>query len=360
LSTTYVSGSIVREASVLNSDLQAVIDWINGGNTSYVTAEYHTSAVNRAALAEAADAYLTGGTDGVTAQSDWDSAIDLLQVEDTPLISCISTEPSVWASLSAHVSYMSTIGKKERRGFCGGFSADDGYISGLGKWGNYVNINASIDKMIDYALELNSDRMYYVGPGFVAYDENGNSITYSGAISAALVAGMAAGVDVATALTHSTIKVNGLEYNLQWGDLDRLLEGGVFPLEYAPGTGFRVCQSISTWLASDKYNRRELSTGRTADYVARSVRDRLDKDFIGKKGTITTLISIKNATVSVLTQCARAELLAGDATNPPFKNVQVRLEGDICYVEFECSPVIPLNFILITLHLVAFQTSMVP
>ena len=357
LSSTYSIGSVVRESPVLNSDLQALIEWFNN-YSAYVTAVYSGSAVNRAQVANRADTYLTGGGEGTVTQTDWDDCIGLLQTEDVQLITCVSADPAVWASLSAHCSYMSTVGKKERIGFCGGFHDEDGYTNGLGKWNNTVNINGSINQMLIYAQQLNTDRMVYVGPGFANYDENGGLSTYSGAISAALVAGMAAGVDVAEALTHKSMKCIALEYNFKWSDLDRLLEGGVCPLEYDPGHGYRVCQSITTWLRNDKYNRREMSVRRTSDYVARQVRERLETDFVGSKGTKTTLISIKNATVSVLTQMVRLELLAGDEQNPPFKNIQCRLEGDVCYVEFECSPVIPINYIPITIHLTVFTTTL--
>jgi hypothetical protein len=414
--SAYVTGSVVREVKVINSDLQAVIDWINAGNTGYVTAIYPetvwepdtaylfgqvvipstdndfmyecsvagtsdsdeptwgsptlgaaitdnsvtwiTRTASRGAPGNQADTYMIGGTEGTTTQTHWDDALTSLQSEDTPLVSCISHEPSVWAALSSHVDYMSSTGKKERRGFCGGFSDDDGYSDGLGKWNTTTQINASVNQMLTYAFSLNFDRMCYVGPGFTAYDENGVLITYNGAISAALVAGMAAGVDVAEALTHKTVSVLGLEYNLKGADLDRLLEGGVCPLEYAPGIGYRVCQSITTWLADNRYNRRELSVGRVADYVARSVRERLDRDFIGRKGTTTTLISIKNATISILAQAYRDGYLAGDTNNPPYKNIQVRLDGDACYVDFECSPVIPINYIPITIHLTIFTSTL--
>ncbi len=416
--TAYISGSKVRKALVLNSDVQAIIDWINAGNTAYVTAAYPATTwqpstayvagdvvlpstandrfyvcttagtsgtsesvltavttignltasdngvywmcrlATRATVANQADTFMSGGSEGTTAQTNWDSALNLLQNEDTPLITCVSYDPAVWASLSTHCSYMSGIGKKERIGFCGGFATADGYTNGLGKWSNTTVINASIDQMQTYALTLNSDRMVYVGPGFKAYDENGTLTTYGGAISAALVAGMAAGVDVAEALTHDSINVIGLEYNFRWSDLDELLENGICPLEYDPASGYRVCQSITTWLVNDKYNRRELSVRRTSDYVARQVRERLEMDFVGKKGTSTTLISIKNATISVLQQMYRLELLAGDANNPPYKNIQCRLEADTCYVEFECSPVIPINYIPVTVHLTVFTTTL--
>lgn len=416
LANTYSTSDKVRECRELSSDLQAIIDWINAGNTAYITAEFPTDiwsaskvylagavvlpstanptrcyvATNngtsdvtepswgttvggtttdntviwmcrnlyKSAVANTPDTFLTGGTEGATAQIDWDECLDLLKTEDANLVTCVSYDPAVWASLSTHCSYMSTVGKKERRGFCGGFATADGYTGGKGKWNGSTQIANSIDQMIDYAEQLNTDRMCYVGPGFVAYDENGDKVTYSGAVAAALVAGMAAGVDVAEALTHKTIKVLALEYNPRWADLDRLLEAGVLPLEYDPGHGYRVCQSITTWLRNDKYNRRELSVGRVADYVARQVRERLESDFVGTKGTNTTLISIKNATESVLMQCYRAELLAGNASNPPYKNIQCRLEGDVCYVDFECSPVIPINYIPITIHLTVFTATM--
>ena len=415
LSTTYIAGSKVREAVTLKSDVQAIIDWINDGNTGYVTAAYPATTwvastayivgdvvlpstasdkfyvcsvagtsgtteptwsgaagtvqpldgtmywvcrtASRGAIQNIADTYLLGGSEGTTTQTHWDTALETLQAEDTQLISCVSYDASVWAALSSHCSYMSTVGKKERIGFCGGFTTADGYTDGLGKWTSSALIANSITQMETYANQLNTDRMVYVGPGFKSYDENGLLYTYNGAIAAALVSGMAAGVDVAEALTHKTIKVVGLEYNLKWANLDSILEAGVCPLEYEPGFGYRVCQSITTWIRNDKYNRREVSVRRTADYVARQVRDRLDRDFVGTKGTITTLISIKNAVISTLQQMYRAELLAGDATNPPFKNIQCRLEGDTCWVDFECSPVIPINYIPIVIHLTVYTAT---
>lgn len=423
-SYAYPIGSIVRECRGLTSNLQAVIDWMNGGNTSYIygaypattwapsteyalndvvlpstdngfcyicsdagtsgttepvwevtegltntdgTAVWTCRVLGRGALNNIPDTYMVGGTEyGTTSgvansgisQTDWTNALDLLKSEDTPLITCVSYDPAVWAALSTHCSYMSSVGRMERIGFCGGFESAGGvYQNGLGRWNTTTYINDSIDYMIAKALELNSDRMVYIGPGFKAYDENGVLVTYNGAYGAALVAGMFGGSDVATAMTHKSIKVNSLEYNLKWADLDRLLEAGVLPLEYDPGHAYRVCQSITTWLRDDKYNRREVSVRRTADYVARQVRERLDRDFVGSKGTKTTLISIKNATISVLAQCYRAELLAGDDQNPPYKNIQCRLDGDTCYVDFECSPVIPINYIPVSIHLTVFTST---
>ena len=50
-------------------------------------------------------------------------------------------------------------------------------------------------------------------------------------------------------------------------------------------------------------------------------------------------------------------MLAGDDTNPAFRNVAVALEGDVLRVEFQCSPVIPVNYCLVSIFAVPFSAS---
>jgi hypothetical protein len=191
----------------------------------------------------------------------------------------------------------------------------------------------------------------------IYYDENGDATTFPGHIAAAMAAGMKAGVDVAEPLTHKTFKAIGLEYNLRPAQIDDLLEAGCCVLEYAQGRGYRIAQSLTTWLKDEKYNRVEWSVRATADYVARQVRERLENEFVGQKALHRVLISIKNAVDSVLRQMVRLELLAGDEDNPPYKNIIVRLEGTVAWVDFECSPVLPINYIPITVHLTTFTAT---
>jgi hypothetical protein len=80
-------------------------------------------------------------------------------------------------------------------------------------------------------------------------------------------------------------------------------------------------------------------------------------EFVGQKALYRTMISIKNAVDSVLRQMVRLELLTGDDSNPPYKNIIVRLDGTVVYVDFECNPVLPINYIPITVHLQTFTTT---
>ena len=133
----------MREAVVLKSDVQAIIDWINDGNTGYVTASYPattwasltayivgdvvlpstannrlyvcstagTSGVaevtwtttvgnvqpidgsaywvcrlaSRGSIQNIPDTFLAGGSEGTTAQTNWDTALETLQSRGCPI-----------------------------------------------------------------------------------------------------------------------------------------------------------------------------------------------------------------------------------------------------------------------------------
>nr|MCU0383927.1 hypothetical protein [Cyclobacteriaceae bacterium] len=48
-------------------------------------------------------------------------------------------------------------------------------------------------------------------------------------------------------------------------------------------------------------------------------------------------------------------VLAGDDESPAYRNIRARLEGDVLRVEFECSPVIPVNYVLVTIYAVPYS-----
>ena len=50
-------------------------------------------------------------------------------------------------------------------------------------------------------------------------------------------------------------------------------------------------------------------------------------------------------------------MLAGDAENPPYKGITATLEGDVLRVAFQCSPVIPINYIPVAIYAVPYSGS---
>lgn len=95
------------------------------------------------------------------------------------------------------------------------------------------------------------------------------------------------------------------------------------------------------------------------DFVARNVRNALDT-LRGAKGNAQTLALAVSKAETTLTELARAEpqgpgVLAGDKENPPFKNITASLDGDVLRVDFQCSPVIPVNYIPVSIFAVPYS-----
>ena len=126
-------------------------------------------------------------------------------------------------------------------------------------------------------------------------------------------------------------------------------------------SGYKVTQSISTWLGDTKYNNREQSCGVAVDFTIRNVRQALDV-LRGSKQSPILLARAISITKGALTELARPEpqgpmVLVGDENTPAWRNVTATVEGDVLRVQFEASPVIPNNYILVTMYAVPYSGS---
>ena len=336
----FVTSADCKTAAVtVRADLQAAVDWFNGNAEGYVTA---TRAANAGAPpATLPFTFLSGGSDGTTTNSDWADAFEVLQGVDVQWVTPVSGDAALHAMADAHVAFMSTVGRKERRAVVG--SA----------------VGTSDASAITAAKALNSDRTSLVHLGHYNYGAAGKLVLFAPYISAALISGMFAGVNPGTPLTNKTIKVRGLERNLRNPvDTDQLINGGVLCLENTE-QGYKVVKSISTWLVNDNYNRVEQSTGWAVDFVARNVRNALDV-LRGQKGNPLVLSRAVSITETTLRELAREEpqgpgVITGNAESPAYRNIKASLEGDVLRVQFECSPVIPVNYVLATIYAVPFS-----
>jgi hypothetical protein len=336
----YVTSQDVKTAAyVANANLQAIVDWFNSVGEGFVTAS--RSAGVGTLPANVAFTYLTGGSDGTVTNTEWSNAFTTLQTTDVQWVVPVTSDSSIHAMADAHCTFMSNVARLERRAIVGSASG------------------TTDSAALALAKALNSDRTSLTHLGFYDYDASGNLALYPPYIMAALLAGMFSGVNPGTPLTNKTIKVRGLERNLRNPtDTDVLINGGVLAVENTPG-GFKVVKSISTWLTNDNYNRVEVSTGVALDFVARNVREALDV-LRGEKATPILLSRAVEIAKSTLTELARQEpqgpgVITGDAANPAFKNIKADLAGDVVRVEFQCSPVIPANYILVSIFAVPYS-----
>lgn len=321
------------------ADLQAIIDWFNGLSEGFLDAVRITNALTLPA--NVAFTYLAGGSEGTTTNTEWQDAFDALQAEDVQWVVPVTPTASIHAMADTHCAYMSNIARMERRAIVGCASGT-------------TDIAATA-----LAKALNSDRISLTHLGLYEFDSTGALVLMEPYIMAAVIAGAFAGVNPGTPLTHKTIKIRGIERKLKNPtDTDVLIRGGVLCVEET-NTGFRVVKSITTWLTNRNYNRVEVSTGVAADYTARSARIALDS-LLGNKGSPIALAKAISKTETILMELSRPEpagvaVLVGDAENPPFKNITASITGDVLAVSFECSPVIPINYIPITIHAVPWK-----
>jgi hypothetical protein len=333
-----ISGQTPTE---ITANLQAIIDWFNSLSEPFVTA-YRPS--ESGAVPPNFDwVYLGGATVTTPITANWQTCFDLLQSEDVQCVIPLSSNASIHAMADTHCQFMSNNGAMERRTIVGGA------------------LNESQEEVIERAMDLNSDRCYLVSPGFKDYSDNGVLTTYPPYILAALLGGMICGSDPGTSLTNKTVSVRGLELKYRVPtDTDSLLQAGVIPV-VVTRQGYKIAQSVSTWLANDNYNRVEMGTGFAVDFVARNIRNNL-QDLVGRKGTPAVLAEAVSRVESQLKELARPaplgpEVITGDEENPAYKNITATLEGDVLRVFFVCSPVVPVNYIPVGISVVPYSGS---
>lgn len=331
--------SVKTTPFTVRADLQAVVDWLNGTGEGFVTA-------TRVAGAGAVPAvtpwtYLSGASDGIVTNTEWSDCFSALQAVDVQWLSPVSSDPAIHAMADTHCSFMSTVGRKERRAIVG------------------TAAGTTDAQAIAAAKLINSDRTSLVHLGHYDYDAAGKLTLYPPYISAARLVGAFTGSNPGTPLTNKNFKCRGLERTLRNPtDTDQLILGGVLCLEETE-QGYKVVQSISTWLTNSNYNRVEQSCGVALDFTARAIREGLDV-LRGQKGNPLVLSRAASIAESVLRDLARPEpegvgVLAGNAQSPAYRNIKASLEGDVLRVQFECSPVIPVNYVLATIYAVPFS-----
>ncbi|WP_441280568.1 hypothetical protein [Tardiphaga sp. 862_B3_N1_1] len=336
----FVTAQDIKAEYVVRGDLQAVLDWLNGPSQDFMRAERLSGAGKPPAAFDWK--FLTGGTDGLTTFGDWSAGFEALQKADVQWVTPISGDEAIRALADTHCEYMSTVALRERRAITGS------------------QLNTTDQQAMDAAKRLNSARTSLVHIGYYNYDANGVLQLFPPYILAALIAGAFSGVNPGTPLTNKSIKVRGLERELRNPtDTDVLINGGVLCVEKTSDGIYKIVKSISTWLTSRNYARVEQSTGAALDFTSRSVRNALDV-LRGAKGSPLNLQRAVSLTESALRELAKEEplgpgVLVGDSQSPAYRNITASLSGDVIRVQFECSPAIPINYVLVSIYAVPYS-----
>lgn len=322
--------------TAINSEITA---WFNSVGEGFLTATRAGTTVPP--VNTPGFVFLSGGSDGSLVNGDYSDCFTVLQSVDAQWVVPLSGNLAVLAQADAHCAYMSTVGKSERRAICG------------------MAAGTSDADAISAAYSVNSDRTSLVHIGMYDYDSAGALTLYAPYIMAAMIAGAFAGSNPGTSMTNKSLRIRGLERSLRNPtDTDVLIDAGLLCVE-TTNQGFKVVKSVTTWLVNDNYNRVEVSTGTALDFVVRNVREALDV-LRGEKGGPLLLSRAVSITESRLKELARPEpagpgVIVGDDNSPAYSGIRASIEGDVLRVEFQCSPVIPANYVLTTVYAVPYS-----
>ena len=341
-------------------DLQDAIDWIND-HSELITATRSTSATAEgselplvtggvAGTAQDTVVYLVGGTRGISSNTNWQDAFDLLLKERinhvVPLISqdltnegysSTATFKSVAAQLAAFVNSANSSAKNE----CGG----------------YIGMKGTRTDLINQTTSLNNKDIQLFGQKFTVLDVDGNLTEQQEWAAAVMAAGMRAGLpEVGEPLTFKLIQINGLSQDASWDwkditDANALIKEGVMFAAQKPGGGFRWVRDITTYKSSTEEFFTAGSTRDATRYVAYDFRFNLEEKFTGLKAKPATVASIREA-ASVLLEGYRQQSIivesldpeTGTKTHPGWRNLRVFISGNTAIIRVEIFPVQGITF----------------
>lgn len=316
------------------ADAYLTVTWINS-NSQLVTAAKVASAIGGSPSNTTSPVYLTGGTEGTATSTEWQLALNLLKQVLVNSVVVLTGDPSIHASLAAHIAYMCGAGRKERDGFVGLLN------TALTDVPTKTEAKAQI-------VNLNTRHIRAFAQAIDKYNTDGEREEFMPYYTACVAAGMQAGSVVGTSLTYKYANVLNFRQSSTWNPIDdteEMIQAGLCFLENVPGTGRRFVRNITTHLSSNNLAYIEGSVNEAVNYSVYNFRTEMEAA-VGQRGFSGTV----NASLGI----ARAilEILIGENIIVAARSLNIELLTDVMEVSVEIAPVIPVNFVKNVIHLI--------
>lgn len=326
--------SLYGPGIIYYADAYTIMDWINN-NSQIIQASKVSGAIGGRPLNTTTPLHLLGGTEGTSTFSDWQNALNWLKQIRVNTIVVLTGDPSIHAALDAHCSYMGGIGKSERDGVVGLMN------SGL------TDV-PSKDEAKTQIVNLNSRHIRAFAQAIERYDTAGERKEFPPYFQAVVAAGMQAGSPIGTSLTYKYANVLAVRNSNTWNpvdDAEELIQGGLCFMESIYGVGRRVVRNNTTYLISNNLAYTEASVNEAVNFATYSFRTEMEIA-VGKRGFSGTINAASATARSIL-----AELLGANAIVAT-RSLNLELLADVMEVSVEMAPVIPINFVKNTIHLI--------
>lgn len=315
------------------ADLYSLVAWINQNSqlVSAVVSDGATSLPDNTP----APVFLAGGTDPVAAFANAQAALNLLKRGRVNSIVDLSGDPAIAAALDSHCAYMGGVGRSERDGFAGALN------SGM----DDVPTKAQFKQQV---VDLNSRHMRLWGQAVTRYDAQGDRTEFLPPYGAAILAGMQAGSPVGTSLTHKYMNILGLRQHSSWNptdDAEEMIQAGAVFGENVDGMGRRVVRNITTHLSSNNICFSEASVNQAVNFAVFNFRSAMESA-VGKRGFSGTLAAARGVAVGTLGKLVDEDVITS------YRSLTMELILDVMDVSVEIAPIVPINFVRTTVHLV--------
>jgi hypothetical protein len=315
------------------ADLYTIQQWFED-SSQYIDAEISSGAIGGAPSNLTAPVFLSGGTEGTTTTDDWQAALNWLKEVEANSVVVLTGTPAIHAQLEAHCAYMGGQGRNERDGFVGLLNA------GLTDVPTKTEAKAQI-------VDINSRHIRAFAQAIERYNIAGVRTEFAPYFLGCIAAGMQAGSTVGTPLTRKYANVLAFRQDSSWSpvtDSEELINAGLCFLEQKDGVGRRFVRNITTHLSSNNLAYIEASANEAINFTAKSVRNGLE-DFVGNKAFAGNIAAIRDKAANIL------QLLLDEGVVVDFSDPIASLSGDTVSVSFGVAPVLPINFIPVTINL---------
>lgn len=332
------SQSILSVTYSFTADILAAVTALSNGS-SFVNA---TRAVNatKPPANTSASVFLSGGSEGTPDITDWQDCFTALKKRRVNTIVPLTNDPAVHALLAAHLVLRAGQLRSEANGYVG-----LGTNAGAGE--TKANIKTQL-------AALNTRHVSALAQEINRYDpDTGLATFYPPWMFAVVAAGMQAGGAVGEPLTFKRPTANDIRQDVSWtveDDISEMIDRGLMVAEKRDGIGIRFVRSITTYTADDNVVYSEMSANAAADYAVYTFRTRLEAK-VGQRGLAGSDAVIMGLASGVLGEMMADEIIVA------WGSLSVEQVGDVFPVSVQLAPVLPINFIPATVHLVALRTA---
>ena len=287
--------------------------------------------------------FLTGGGEGTATFQQWQDALNLLKKVRVNTIVPLTGDPAVHAALDAHCAFMAGLGRNERDGLVG-LSALDGNSAP-------TNVLPTKTSAKAQAADLNTRHLRACAQSITRFNTAGERTVFLPWFQATIGAGMQAGASVGTPLTYKFANVLDIAQDATWNPVDdseEMIQAGIFFMERIDGAGRRWVRNVTTWLKTNTIAVSEASVNQAVIFAVYEFRTAMEIA-VGRKGFAGTVNAAKTRAQGKL----GALIDSGAITD--WRALSIELVVDVLQVSVEMAPVIPINFVLSTVHLVTVR-----